>query len=174
MCPWWNLPDERLLDGSSLLFDDVVDNSVVKDLLFNYLTPQNARIDLMSSLFGRDGDEDDEPNDDSSEVNEDEYAEDVDVQHDFDIAKAGPPTIEPRFGTKFWEESISGSALQQWSSAAAPQLPPNDLLLDLPPVNPFIPVNLDLKPLPGENDRTFSLTLLLAQHSLIPMLNSCS
>lgn len=141
MCPWWNLPDERLLDGDSLLFGDAVDNAVVKDLLFNYMTPENTRIDLMSSFFGRDGDSDStEQVDTSGEAN----------KNLFDIAKAGPPTIEPRFGTKFWVEPISNDTLQQWSRAAAPQLPEQDLHLDLPPKNPFIPTNLDLKPLPGE------------------------
>lgn len=147
MCPWWNLPDERLLDGDCLLFDDVVDNSVVKDLLFNYMTPQNTRIDLMSSLFGRDGD-DNEREGNTTEI--DEVKIDGDARHTFDVSKAGAPIIEPRFGTKFWEESIDYNILQQWVDAAAPQLPPDNLLLGLPPQNPFIPTNLDLKPLPGE------------------------
>lgn len=152
MCPWWNLPDERLLDGDSLLFGDVVDNSVVKDLLFDYMTPENTRIDLMSSSFGRDGDNGITQLDSSSsgDTIKDEIKPNYPL---FDIARAGPPTIEPRFGTKFWVESISNNTIQQWSSAAAPQLPVQDLMLSLPPKNPFIPLNLDLKPLPGEKQK---------------------
>lgn len=147
MCPWWNLPDERLLDGDSLLFGDEVDNLVVKDLLFNYITPRNARIDLMSSLFGRDGDE--EISEASNKDNEVINDQDGEHHRSFDVAKAGPPMIEPRFGTKFWTESISNDTIQQWSDSAKPQIPSPDLMLDLPPQNPFIPTNLDLKPLPG-------------------------
>lgn len=145
MCPWFNLPAERLLDGDSLLFGDLVEHSVVKDILFNFLTPENTRVDLMSSLFGRDGDEDI-----AESINELCEVCTVEDRDAFDKKKAGPPSIEPRFGTKFWEELLSVETLQQWSSAAAPQIPSPDLLLDLPPQNPFIPIHLDLKPLPGK------------------------
>jgi nardilysin len=57
MAPWTDLPDERVLDGHALLFDDEVDNEMVKSLMFDYFTPQNIRVDLMSLLFGRDSDE---------------------------------------------------------------------------------------------------------------------
>lgn len=160
MAPWWNLPTERLLDGDTLLFGDVVDNSCVKDLLFNYFTPQNMRIDIMSSLFGRD------PNfkDDAvcSSHSEEKKAEDVDetvIAKDcflkcdggeepvFDIE--GPPTIEPRFGTKFWVQSVSPDVLKQWEDDAISQLPALDL--KLPPNNPYIPTTFDLKPLPPDD-----------------------
>ena len=146
MCPWWNLPDEHILDGDSLLFCDTVDNSVVKDILFNYMTPQNTRIDLMSSLFGRDGD----TNEPADKICETMSGDDKETLDSFDVTVAGPPRIEPRFGTKFWVDSIPSETLQQWSNSAAPQLPSPDLLLNLPPQNPFIPTKLDLKPLPGE------------------------
>lgn len=162
MCPWWNLPDERILDGDSLLFDDTVDNSVVKDLLFNYFTPENTRIDLMSSLFGRDG---------SDETPENKQSDEPDVKKDSDISfdrdKAGPPKIEPRFGTKYWEDKILDCTLQQWTEAASPQLPSNDLLLDLPPQNPFIPTNLDLKPLPGKHSCEPLQSSLILQFTLL-------
>lgn len=148
MCPWWNLPDERVLDGDSLLFDDTVDNSVVKDLLFNYLTPENSRIDLMSSFFNQDGNDEMPENKQSDEVDGEPSGG---INDSFDVGKAGVPMIEPRFGTKFWVESISDDTLQQWSEAASPQLPSSDLMLDLPPKNPFIPTNLDLKSLPGKH-----------------------
>ena len=145
MCPWWNLPDERLLDGDSLLFGDIIDNSVVEDLLFNYITPDNTRVDLMSSFFGRDGDA--EPTNESNNAANPEFC---DIQQSFNMAEAGVPMIEPRFGTKFYVEPISDNILQRWRDAAEPQLPSTDLLLNLPPQNPFIPSNMDLKPLPGE------------------------
>ena len=59
MAPWYGLPEERFLDGDALLFDDVVNHLHVKDLLFNYFTPENLRVDFMSSLFGREADFDD-------------------------------------------------------------------------------------------------------------------
>ncbi|EED90699.1 probable metalloprotease, partial [Thalassiosira pseudonana CCMP1335] len=52
MAPWYSLPKEHVLEGDDLLFGDVVDNSTVKDLLFNYFKPEQTRFDLMSSLFG--------------------------------------------------------------------------------------------------------------------------
>ncbi len=57
MAPWTDLPDERVLDGHALLFHDEVDNEMVKSLMFDYFTPQNIRVDLMLSPFGRDSDE---------------------------------------------------------------------------------------------------------------------
>eukprot|EP00804_Cyclotella_cryptica_P020270 CCRYP_015887-RA/>CCRYP_015887-RA protein AED:0.05 eAED:0.05 QI:160/1/1/1/1/1/6/125/1294 len=148
MCPWYNLPDERLLDGESLLFDDVVENSVVKDLLFNYMTPDNTRVDLMSSLFGRDGDDEtNKPTDEYDDIS----AQDNGDRPAFDKENAGPPMIEPRFGTKFWVATLSTDTLRHWSHAATPQLPSPELLLDLPPQNPFIPTRLDLKPLPEDD-----------------------
>lgn len=135
-----------MLDGDSLLFDDVVENSVVKDLLFNYMTPENTRVDLMSSLFGRDGDDDtNKPTDEQYDIIEQDHG----VKPAFDKENAGPPMIEPRFGTKFWMATLSSDTLAKWSYAAMPQFPSPDLLLDLPPQNPFIPTQLDLKPLPG-------------------------
>ncbi|KAL7479898.1 hypothetical protein ACHAW6_005617 [Cyclotella cf. meneghiniana] len=148
MCPWYNLPDERVLDGDSLLFDDIVENSVVKDLLFNYMTPGNTRVDLMSSLFGRDGDDDtNKPTDEHYDISEQDHG----AKPAFDKENAGPPMIEPRFGTKFWMATLSSDTLEKWSYAAIPQFPSPDLLLDLPPQNPFIPTQLDLKPLPEDD-----------------------
>ena len=146
MCPWYNLPDERVLDGDSLLFDDVVENSVVKDLLFNYMTPNNTRVDLMSSLFGRDGDDDkNQPTNEHYAISEEEHGD----TPAFDKENAGPPMIEPRFGTKFWTSTLPSETITKWSYAAMPQLPSQDLILDIPPQNPFIPTKLDLKILPG-------------------------
>lgn len=154
MAPWYNLPVERLLDGDSLLFGDVVDNSCVKDLLFNYLTPQNLRIDFMSSLFGRDADFKEDAPPSSEEKKADDVDEMVNASKDdedpfFDVQKAGPPTVEPRFGTKFWVDSISPNTLKQWDEKAKPQLPSSDL--KLPPINPYIPTQFDLKPLPHDD-----------------------
>eukprot|EP01082_Thalassiosira_pseudonana_P002309 g2198.t1 g2198 contig11:912012-915958(+) len=133
MAPWYSLPKEHVLDGDDLLFGDVVDNSTVKDLLFNYFKPEQTRFDLMSSLFGvdanfgddaagaRDRDDDEDVGDiiDNNDIMapaEDQI--DTDLQDDvdnpvFDKAKAGLHSTEARFGTKYWSESISSVILQQ-------------------------------------------------------------
>ena len=56
-----------------------------------------------------------------------------------------------RFGTKFWVVSISNDVIQLWIDAAKPQLPRPDLALCLPPKNPYISSNFDLKPLPADD-----------------------
>ena len=53
MCPWYNPPAERLLDDNSLLFGDSMENSVVKDILFNFMTPKNTRVDLILIIWSR-------------------------------------------------------------------------------------------------------------------------
>jgi len=165
MAPWLNLPEERVLDGNALLFDNAVDNETAKSLLFDYFTPENMRVDLMSSLFGRDADFDDSAIPGEEEKKEDSEDDegtiqpmdvsDVDDNSSnallFDSEKAGPPSIEPRFGTKFWAEEIPKDMIQLWTDAAKPHLPPSELALDLPPKNPYIPSKFDLKPLPADD-----------------------
>jgi len=171
MALWYGLPEERVLDGDELLFDDVVDNETVKDLLFNYLTPQNLRVDLMSSLFGRESNFDEaikdqrkgnvgEKDEDCEDVDEgvikpvhDHFEDDSEDEKEtaFDTGKAGPPSIEPRFGTHYWKEKISTIIMQQWTDASKAQLPPAGFPLDLPPKNPFVPSQFDLKPLPTDD-----------------------
>ncbi|KAL7498190.1 hypothetical protein ACHAWT_006084 [Skeletonema menzelii] len=158
MAPWYNLPTERLLDGDTLLFDEVVDNDCVKDLIFNYFTPTNMRIDFMSSLFGRDADFKDGVGRllSNSEEKKAEDNDEMTVEKDckatvFDIKKAGAPTIEPRFETKFWVEAISSSTMKQWEEDSMPQLPNSELALKLPPINSYIPTKFELKPLPADD-----------------------
>lgn len=166
MAPWINLPKERVLDGTALLFDDVVDNRMVKTLLFEYLTPGNVRIDLMSSMFGRDADIDDSTilhsgEEEKKEGTVDDERTDRPLDADnllepincgdevlpsFGKESAGPPIIEPRFGTKFWIEKISQDVIQRWCRAATPQLPPPEFAIHLPPKNTYIPTVLDLRP----------------------------
>ncbi len=168
MAPWYGLPEERVLDGDELLFDDVVDNKTVKDLLFNFLTPQNVRVDLMSSLFGRESnfdeaienqgkelvDENEDVGDEGVMKPVDNYFEDDsddEKETFFDMRKAGIPSVEPRFGTHYWKEKISTITMQQWSDASKAQLPPADFPLNLPPKNPYVPSEFDLKPLPPDD-----------------------
>ena len=157
MAPWYNIPTDRLLDGDTLLFGEVVDNDCVRDLLFNYFIPTNMRLDFMSSLFGREADFKDgkglSPN---SEEKKAEDSVEMAVEKDcaaavFDIEKAGAPTIEPRFETKFWVETISSSIMKQWEENSTPQLPGSELELKLPPINSYIPSNFELKPLPADD-----------------------
>ena len=164
MAPWYNLPEERILDGDSLLFGTEVDNEAVKSLLFDYFTPDNMRVDLMSSLFGRDAEYNDLGIQDEEEKKEETVEDEVGIQpiddgidkddeanQLFDKEKAGPSSIEPRFGTKFWVEPISEDMIRQWSTAANPQLPSPEWAIGLPPKNTFIPTKFDLKPLPPDD-----------------------
>eukprot|EP00587_Corethron_hystrix_P014055 CAMPEP_0113324088 /NCGR_PEP_ID=MMETSP0010_2-20120614/16807_1 /TAXON_ID=216773 ORGANISM="Corethron hystrix, Strain 308" /NCGR_SAMPLE_ID=MMETSP0010_2 /ASSEMBLY_ACC=CAM_ASM_000155 /LENGTH=75 /DNA_ID=CAMNT_0000183341 /DNA_START=57 /DNA_END=280 /DNA_ORIENTATION=- /assembly_acc=CAM_ASM_000155 len=50
LVPRWTadiVPQERLLDASSLYFDRRPD--LIREILDKYLTPQNSRIDILSS-----------------------------------------------------------------------------------------------------------------------------
>ena len=156
MAPWYNIPTERLLDSDTLLFDEVVDNACVKDLLFNYFTPANLRVDFMSSLFGREADfQDDTELVSNGEEKKAEESDEMIVEKEenieavFDIEKAGAPTIEPRFETKFWVEEISPDTLKLWEQESAPHIPTSELRL--PPINSYIPTNFELKPLPADD-----------------------
>lgn len=151
LAPWSDLPDERALDGYALLFDDEVDNDMVKRYLFDYFTPENIRIDLMSSLFGQDADySDDSTGQEEKKAGSDDFEStntDCTKSHIFDKVKAGPASTEPRFGTKYWEEKISDDLIQCWKAAAMPQLPSSDeLLIHLPPQNTYIPTIFGLRP----------------------------
>ena len=46
-----DLPPDRILDGSSLLFNFY--GAAVQNILDKFLNPDNARVDMMSSTFGR-------------------------------------------------------------------------------------------------------------------------
>ncbi|KAL9186105.1 hypothetical protein ACHAXT_005343 [Thalassiosira profunda] len=158
MAPWYALPDERVLDGDALLFGEL-DNGCVRRLLFDYLTTANMRVDLMSSLFGRDSDEECSPGDQEEkkeETEDDGTAQPMDVDGEdepplFDRVKAGLPSIEPRFDTKFWEEKISNDVVQLWNDAADGNSSFSVASLHLPPKNPFIPSAFELKPLPADD-----------------------
>jgi nardilysin len=140
------LPPERLLDGSALLFE--YDPIAVKELLDEYLTPQNARIDLLSSTFGRAADFEAEENAVSP------VSSDVPVvdSKPFKASEAGTPEIEPMFGTPFWRRQLIDAQIASWSEAFAAALPRPDSLLSLPPKNPFVPDCYALKPLPPDDD----------------------
>jgi len=138
LAPHFNVPADRLLDGRDLLFD--YDEGAIKDLLDNYFTPSNTRIDLMSSHFGREAD----------------FSNGGDGTHkvadgSFDPTTAGKPLEEPNFGTHYWCHDIPKATIEQWSQAAEPQLLSPDSMLALPPKNPYVPEKLDLKPLPEDD-----------------------
>lgn len=108
-----------------------------------YLIPTNARLDIMSSTFGR-----------TSELNKGVEVDYDGKEHtsdavEFDPDKAGIPFTEPEFGAKFWCHKIPVKLMESWKIASEPHLPPEDLGLHLPSVNPFIPTEFGLKPLPS-------------------------
>lgn len=141
LAPHFRLPPERRLDGDDLIFE--FNGGLIRDLLDNYLVPANGRVDLMSSTFGRASD----------------YAEDGDIEtgdevmenEKFVVETAGPPKMEPMFGGRYWCRTLQNSTVEQWNQAFEPKMPPAISMLALPPKNPFIPEQLDLKPLPPDD-----------------------
>mmetsp|Transcript_4670 Transcript_4670/g.6622 ORF Transcript_4670/g.6622 Transcript_4670/m.6622 type:complete len:1236 (+) Transcript_4670:57-3764(+) len=130
VAPHKNLPPEHVLDGESLIFN--FDGNLIRELLDDYLQPQNARVDLMSSSFGRAADKTNE------------------VLTPMDDAKVfplsvGKPNIEPMFGTQFWSFKISLNVMKRWNDVAKAQQPPSGSSIKLPPKNPFVPSRFDLK-----------------------------
>mmetsp|Transcript_20206 Transcript_20206/g.22711 ORF Transcript_20206/g.22711 Transcript_20206/m.22711 type:complete len:1237 (-) Transcript_20206:127-3837(-) len=146
MSPWFNTPPERLLDASGLLFE--YDPETVQNLLDEYFTPCNSRVDLASSIYGRSGDYE-------SSFPIIDYYNNFDPNKDclppsdeaFDPSK-NTPSIEPIFGTPFWIQSIDKKTLEGWAQLAKPQLPPSVSMLCLPEQNEFVPSDFSLKPLP--------------------------
>jgi nardilysin len=133
LAPHFNTPPERLLDSRDLIFE--YDEVAIQDLLDNYLTPPNTRVDLMSSHFGR---QRDFGNQEESELQKGNEIKDK-------------PSMEPMFETYYWVEDIAEDIITQWSKAAEPRMPPQDSMLSLPPINPFVPKNLELKTLPDDD-----------------------
>lgn len=140
LSPGHPLPADRLLDGSSLLFE--YDNEKIQDIIDTYLKPGNARIDLSSTLLGRS----------------------VDYEAVEPLVTGGPmppsdtvfdpttgeisPCQEPIFGTYYWHQALSDEQLLKWRQLSEPQLPPDESMLKLPPQNHFVPRNFSLRDLP--------------------------
>jgi secreted Zn-dependent insulinase-like peptidase len=150
MAPHAQLPPERLLDGSALLFE--FDASAVQSLLDDHLAPVNARIEIMSSEFGFSSDFE-------SRLSENLCTETIipnlKIDKDseigaFDVKLAGEPQIDPMFGTHFWCHEVPQSWMDKLIKCAEPCLPLIKML-DLPPRNPFVPQNFGLKPFPDDD-----------------------
>lgn len=69
----------------------------------------------------------------------------------FNRDKAGLPIKEPWFGTYYWVEDLSTEMLELWNALASPQMPPPDSMISLPPKNPFVPTNFEIKPTPTDD-----------------------
>jgi secreted Zn-dependent insulinase-like peptidase len=150
MAPYYNMPVERLLDGGDLLFE--FDETTIQSLLDDCLKPELARYDLTSSSFGK-------PTDFETVALADHATETIvlslNITNDnedgsFDVGAAGNPQVEPMFGTQFWCRRLPQVWLDKLTLASEPGIP-NIEMLSLPPRNPFIPQNLELKPLPAED-----------------------
>lgn len=140
MAPAEALPPERILDGNSLLFE--YDPDAIRNLVDNYFTPYNARIDMTSTKFGRAAEYE------SKEISSDGVV--ISPSNElFDPKNNIPPQKEPMFGTSYWCQAVFESQLQKWSNLSQPQLPPTDSTLALPPKNQFIPSRFSLKALPA-------------------------
>ena len=147
MAPHYTVPPERVLDGFELLFE--FDASGIQEILNVYMRPENCRIDLSSSHFGKYADMDSSIDADSTETR----VQDLHVYDEHEINQNGSfdpekcsPQIEPNFQTIFWCSAVPESWLDEWSSLSQPQQP--SLPLALPPKNPFVPSRYDIKELP--------------------------
>jgi secreted Zn-dependent insulinase-like peptidase len=148
MLPCYPVPPERLLDASVLLFR--FDPDQISTILNDSLTPENARIDLMSSSFGKYDDFDVKVPEDATDT----IIREVTVlpsSDSFDAKSAPAPQIEPMFGSLFWCQDVSEVLLQEWKATAMPQ--PPSIPVALPPQNPFVPTRYDLKDLPVSDSR---------------------
>lgn len=150
MAPYLCMPIERILDGSELLFE--FDEQAVQSLLDEYMTPQLGRIDLLSSSFGKSTDFENSLPNDSTEtiVSKLIIGDECNPDGSFDVSQAGNPQIDPMFGTQFWCQKLPAILLDQWTESSQPG-PPDIASLGLPPPNPFVPHNLDLKLLPDSD-----------------------
>ena len=149
LAPHYRLPADRLLDGTMLLFE--YDPDAIQNLVDSYFTPENARLDLASSTFGRSSEYEslDQVADEQNYVVLDAAASDESgIIPIFDPSNASPPSKEPIFGTYYWCQALPQKLLQEWTDLSKPQLPPPDSMLTLPPQNRFVPSRFDLKPLP--------------------------
>jgi len=144
LAPYIALPPERLLDGEHLLFER--DADLIKELLDNFMSPRNARVDLISSQFGRAADFEDEGGTPSVSGNT-EPVRGIEVSS----LSSGEPSVEPIFGTRYWSHPIPISVIEKWSNLAEPQLPPTSSSIKMPPINPFVPKGFDLKPTPSDD-----------------------
>lgn len=125
---------------------------VQKDILDTYLTPSNARIDLMSATFGRASDYSDSNNDDTADTEQNTTIHSGDALM-FSPEDTGSPFTEPEFGTKYWCHVIPSDVIENWVEAASPSLPSDELGLHLPAVNPFVPTEFGLKSLSIEESK---------------------
>ena len=173
LSPHLRYTPERLLDGQDLLFEH--DDDAVQDLLDNYITPRNARVDIMSSKFGKPVDlpvTDNENNSNSNSNSNDggekqtesvngKDASVTNADHSvpidstdgrFDPENAELPSVVPMFEAQYWVRSIPVDLLKQWESRHEPKEPQSGSSLALPPINPFVPTQFDLKPLPPDDD----------------------
>ena len=149
LTPYDMLPPDRLLDGDALLFE--FDRGKIQSIIDNYLTPKNARFDLVSSLFGRAADFDDhtsclKPASKDTPINSN-YG---DVFF-FDRETFPDPLVEPIFGTHYWSHVIPDECIQEWEKSREPSMSEDGSGISLPPVNPFVPTKFDLKELPADD-----------------------
>jgi len=73
-------PQDRLLDAETRMFEWRPD--LVKDILENFLSPSNSRVDLMSTVFGRSNDYEEIENDDKKKDNNRDVDDDDDDDDD--------------------------------------------------------------------------------------------
>ena len=146
------LPADRLLDGNSVL--QSFNGEAIKSLLDDYFRPMNSRVDLTSSTFGRDVDfVNSSINDDDDEMMEEMASSNGKEQRcESTKKKFGDPKQEFNFGTRYWCEKIDAGVLAEWGDLSQPRIAPASSLLELPPLNPFLPAKLGLKPLPDAED----------------------
>ena len=149
------LPADRLLDGNSVL--SRYDGEAIKNLLDKYFKPTNSRVDMISSTFGREADFGSDCKGDNIMTEDTTSPDEGAAKAESSRRKFGEPKQEPNFGTRYWIEDIDTDLMVGWEGLCQPRVAPKSSLLDVPPLNPFIPTQLSLKPLPEDDARTYPL-----------------
>jgi nardilysin len=140
LSPCRSFPPEFLLSGGELLFEE--DATAVISIL-NKLTVESSRVDVMSSLWGVAADFQDVA---AADAPPPPPSSTTSTRQPLpDHIAALPMQTEPIFGTKFWSTSLSSWLI---AKLKAPAHFPG---LTLPPPNPFIATNFEMRPFPPDD-----------------------
>ena len=144
MAPHYLMPMERILDGFSLLF--AFDGGEIDELL-QLLTPERARIDIVSSFFGASTDYDTSVEENSLEIIPSCIL--VEEERDFFDKNSSTPQLEPMFGASFWCHKVPDCLIADWLAKSESGSP--ESLLHLPSQNKFVPDSYELKERPRDD-----------------------
>ena len=152
LSPCRSYPPEYLLTGGELLHEE--DGEAVMAIL-DRMTVENARVDVMSSLWGVVADFEGEGTSEREGTSSSSSSDAPPPPPPLKDSASNPPLpdhlaslpiqTEPIFGTKFWSKPLSAEVVSRLKSPAT--FP----LLALPQANAFVPTNFSLRPFPSND-----------------------